>query len=323
MNKYGFGAFTYNTSTHPKSQTMKYLFSLLIISSFLSCTDHIDSPAELWITSPITIDNITGCKISAYKGEQFDGIIPTSIGGVKVLEIGSGINSQSILPNPQDTSIHTLDFSKAHHLHTIGSNAFYGNKHIKSIILNKTLKSIEYGAFADCKGLSEIGWNKDLRKIGEGAFYNCDNLESVIIPNKVDSIIAFAFYSCSGLKEVKFSDKLTHIGERAFANATKIEALNFPKHLTFIGTKAFLNCAKVKSLTLPSSLIEINDKAFFRCSGLTTLTIENTSGIKIGKDTFSATPLQTSQEAIVHYPKSAIYPEMEHWKSLDVRWMAE
>ena len=307
---------------------MKFSLILLATIALFSCQQKsIDVKADLWHTVAVKAQHDStktiGCKITSYDGKHFDGIIPTHIGGERVLEIESLVNAKSILSFPNDTSLTTLDFSKAHYLRSIGSNAFYGQKYITTIILNKRIERIEEGAFADCRRLENIAWGKNINFIGEASFYNCDGLKSVTIPEKVDSLHPFAFYACGGLEEVIFSPKVTYIGERAFANCSRVKEINLPKSLTFIGTKAFLNHRQVKTITIPAKVVEIGDKAFLNCTQLASLTIKNKSGIKINDNTFLSCPIMTSENAVIYYPKEANYPEMEHWQELKGRWLAE
>lgn len=305
------------------------LFSLVILSVFAlqSCTQSkIEASLENWHTENIYKSSdsviIIGCRITAYTATRFDGIFPTYIDGKKVIEIVGDENIKSIFSNPQDTLLKHLDFSNAHYLKSIKNNAFYGCKYVYEVKLNDKLEYLGDGAFADCISISHLEWGEHIKYIGGGAFYNNDQLTSVILPESLDTLDEFAFYACSRLQNVSFNKNLRYIGERAFANSQQIKSLELPKTITFIGEKAFLNLAQVTSVTLGKDIEKVRNKAFYQCKKLSTLRIKGTQ-TSIEKDSFSSTPLMTETSSVIHYPKSANYPEMEYWDQLKARWLAE
>jgi len=306
---------------------MRIILIFLVSCTLMSCSPTgIDASGDLWATSPIYNQDSTlliGCRVTAFKGRHFDGIIPTSVDGTKILEIKSLTHAKSILPHPKDTSLTTIDCTNAHYLKTIGDDAFYGISHLRKIILNDGLERLENGAFADCRNIENIVWNKEINFLGEAVFYNCDKLITLIIPEKVDSISAFAFYASENIENVIFNSRVNYIGERAFANCTKVKAINLPKSLTFIGKKAFLNHGQVSTLTIPENVVEIDDQAFFNCRNLSELTVKNKTGTIIGPKTFQSAPINISEQAVIYHPKGTNYPEMEHWKSFKAKWRAQ
>ena len=83
---------------------------------------------------------------------------------------------------------------------SIGANAFYGMKNLKTIELSGTVKVIGSFAFA-YSGLQSVGIEYGVETLGSYAFYECDDLETVVIPQSVTSIGDQAFAD-SGLQRV-------------------------------------------------------------------------------------------------------------------------
>ena len=91
----------------------------------------------------------------------------------------------------------------------IGSDAFYGNKKVRYIILPDGLNEIGENAFNGCENLT--GTKEGMRlvtipdgvtKIGNNSFYGCDRLYKVQIPTSVTSIGISAFESCGTLEDI-------------------------------------------------------------------------------------------------------------------------
>ena len=308
-----------------KKQLKISLFILLSIALFSCVHKSIDGRSEDWMTEAMyeNLDSLSpiGCRIVAFTGERFNGIIPTTVNGQDVLEIAGKERIKSILPNRKDSLLTTLDFTNAHYLKAIKNDAFYGCVYVQSVHLNKALKHLGNGTFADCNSIQHVEWGNKISYIGEGAFYNNDQLVSITLPDNLDTLGAFSFYACSRLEEVNFNKKLRYIGERAFANSGEINALNLPKKITYIGQKAFLNLRKVNSVVLHSQVTTVEDQAFFQCLKLSDLTVKGAC-TNISARTFAATPLMTDSQSKIHYTKAANYPEMEHWDQLKATWLA-
>ena len=302
------------------------LFLLLVVSIACSRKNNVPS-GSTWDIEDVFASNdsneVLGCRIVAYNNSTFDGKFPTSINHKKVLEIASQRPVKSIFIHSADTSTKVLDFSACSYLSSIHSDAFYGCNTIKNIILNKKLQKVGNGAFADCRSINNIIWGNKIKTIGEGAFYNSDQIERVSLPTELDSLMPYAFYGCNKLKTIEFNKKLCYIGQRAFANSSLIEEINLPKSVKYIGERAFLNCKQVKNITLRSQIQTIGDKAFYNCKKLMKLNIKSDTIVNIGNNTFGNTPLMTSADSKVFYPKEFNYPEENNWSKVTAIWLAK
>ncbi len=302
------------------------LYSLIII--FIQCSTpdyHVNGKDwEIEVIKSISADNSAKtCRILGYRGESFNGIFPSTIDDMRVEEIvGGQEEKQNIFKTKLDSSLTILDFSQAKYLKLIGKEAFYGCRQVKKIILNKNLERIGEGAFADCRNVEEIHWGEAIRKIGDGAFYNNNHLREIRLPEALDSLAPFAFYACDSLRKVICNDKLSYIGERTFANCFAMKDLSLSKSLKFIGKRAFLNCAGISSVTLHEKIEVVDNEAFSRCSKLSSVKIK-ASNTSIEAKTFASTPLSTSTNAQLLYPKTADYIDQIYWKDLMCRMIAE
>ena len=68
----------------------------------------------------------------------------------------------------------------------IGSSAFRNLSNINSVALPEGITKIEEGAFANCTQLSTVNLPSALTEIGAHAFYNCDLIETITIPKSLE-----------------------------------------------------------------------------------------------------------------------------------------
>ena len=90
---------------------------------------------------------------------------------------------------------------------SIGNDAFYKCKSLKSIVIPDSVKSIGIEAFAWCENLKSIEIPDSVESIGSFTFENCRSLKSIIIPDSVDSIGYGVFTWCKSLKSMTFKGK--------------------------------------------------------------------------------------------------------------------
>jgi|GEM_PF-1740325 len=147
-----------------------------------------------------------------------------------------------------------------YNLKTIGSNAFYKCRGIRSVSIPNSVTKIGASAFYECNAINTLKLSDGLTTLGESAFYNCKNLPSITIPNGVISIPASCFNGCEGIKAVLFPNSVTTIGNSAFSGC-RIDTIYLPNTVTVIGDEAFSSCP-VKSIILSNSLTSIGRSAF-------------------------------------------------------------
>jgi serine/threonine protein kinase len=254
----------------------------------------------------------TGYVITGYTGDLTSFMIPESISGHPVTEIGEeafeGSDIQSVAIPRGVTVIRDWAFSECESLSYVG--------------LPEGLITIEMDAFLDCTSLTDITLPSSLREIGSAAFLFC-NLTKIDIPAGVEQIgnIAFVTYD-SVFKEmtidesnpyytvvdnvlftkdmetlVAFPDGITGsytvpdgvktIGDDAFYWATVSEVV-LPDSVTDIGMYAFAYAKNLENITIPESVETIGANAFAQCDSLESITIGKDC-IVDGKDSLSCT----------------------------------
>lgn len=152
--------------------------------------------------------------------------------------------------------------------------------------IQKGVKIIAGGAFANCADLSAINLPNSLMTIGDGAFYGCGELTNVIIPNSLLYICDDAFRDCDELLTVKIGLYVKSIGKGAFAECAKLLTVALPDSVTSIGDEVFFDCPNLRDVTIPNGVHHIGKKSFYKCIGMTNITIGN-DVVSIGESAFS------------------------------------
>ena len=179
-------------------------------------------------------------KITGYKGNETDIVIPEYIDGYQVTAIGESAFSSCSFEN---------------------------------VILPDSIKTIEEEAFSYCSNLESITLPQALNSINYGVFSQCSNLSSINIPDSVTVIEDFAFFACYNLENIKLPDNLTSIGDEAFNGCYSFTSIEIPDSVTDIGQRAFFDCSDLQSVTLPAGITTIKDFTFAYCGNLGTLII--------------------------------------------------
>ena len=193
----------------------------------------------------------------------------------------------------------------------------FTDPYMTSIVISKTIRKIDKGAFYRCNRLDSIvvvedntvydsregcnaiietstnklicGCNttvipQDVTIIGSNAFSG-SGIKSIVIPIGVQSIGDYAFFDCNNLVSVVLPDSLRSINENAFQWCRRLSEIVIPSKVDYIGKGAFANCDNLTSITLSDSLRMIGEDAFRGCNSLSELVIP--SGVKyIGAGAF-------------------------------------
>lgn len=228
----------------------------------------------------------TSVEITGYTGSETDVVIPSTLDGYDVTQIGNGAfqynSSLTSIDIPDSvTSIGTASFlgcssltsiDLPESLTSIGVRAF-NRSGLTSIKLPTSVVSIGDDAFRGCSNLASIEFPDGLVSIGHYAFSGCSSLISIDIPNNITSIGLRAFEYCSSLSSVNLPDKLTGIGAGLFMGCTSLTNINVPDSVTYIGKAGFAGCSSLTDIDLPDSFTSIGDLAFSGCTSLTNIDI--------------------------------------------------
>ncbi len=211
-----------------------------------------------------TIEN-GECTITKYTGSRINVIVPDFIENTPVTRIGSQCfyNNDKITSVVLPDSVTYLDYY-----------AFSGCEGLRAINLPQNLKTIATHAFFGCRGLGTITIPASItiETIGSHAFSCCYSLKTITIPS-VKKIDPSAFEYCRQLESITFSESLTELRECAFVECNSLTEVSLPDSLLKIGYSAFRGCTSLPSIQLPGQLTTIGEKAFENCESLTSVTL--------------------------------------------------
>ena len=120
----------------------------------------------------------------------------------------------------------------------IGRYAFADNKNLVKVQIDCDYDLAEESLFFGDKALKTVILNGKVTVIPESTFYGCLSLQKFKIPRTVRSIGDQAFYGCERITNVSFGSSLESIGKEAFYN-TGIKIVTIPDSVQSIGDNAF------------------------------------------------------------------------------------
>lgn len=220
------------------------------------------------------------CVITKYTGSTRNLVIPSSLDGYKVVEIGE-----------------YAFFDKEESI---------GNKNLRSVEIPATVKKIGKFAFNACSGLNTVVLADGIEIVEEGAFFNCTYLATINLPDSITYIGRNILHDTKImplLPQYEREDPMLPATEPIFdmSNWTN-GALYIGKHLLGVdltkagsfsvkeGTKtiageAFYWCDKLTSITIPNGVVSIGEYAFYNCDGIKSLYLPD-SITAIGQSAF-------------------------------------
>ena len=236
------------------------------------------------------------------------------------LTIIGSLNGYDIKVLNELPNLSVLDMENVN-LEIMPSYTFRGKTSLTSIVMPKTLKTIEYEAFvasgltgnliipesvttigerafSECSGLTgNLTIPESVTTIGRSAFSGCSGFTgSLTIPESVTIIGEWAFLECSGLTgNLTIPESVTTIEGYAFSGCSGLTGnLTIPENVTTIGYAAFGGCSGLTgNLTIPESVTTIEGYAFSGCSGLTNIYCKSPVPPQIGLSVFGPTSSKT------------------------------
>lgn len=154
---------------------------------------------------------------------------------------------------------------------SIGTNAFYFNGHITSVVIPEGVKDVGYSAFFLCGSLANISLPNSLEKVDTYAFSTFTSTAFRQIPASLKWIGDYAFTG-SSFSALDLPDGLTHIGSYAFQRST-VQSVSIPESVTEYGANIFLDCKNLSYVELPSNMTEIPQNMFWGTSSLKRISI--------------------------------------------------
>mmetsp|Transcript_23451 Transcript_23451/g.33496 ORF Transcript_23451/g.33496 Transcript_23451/m.33496 type:complete len:304 (-) Transcript_23451:327-1238(-) len=157
-------------------------------------------------------------------------------------------------------------------------------RHETFITIDKSIKSIPAGAFANHPNIIEVLCHDEVEKIEQEAFWKCPSLRRVIMPG-VEVVEGWAFNECIALTDLE-CNKLEIIQKGAFIRCRSLRRINLPS-ARIVVRSAFAECVALADARFGSKLERIEGMTFTRCISLERITIPLKDGIIPNEDTFS------------------------------------
>lgn len=234
----------------------------------VSVVTGLESAADLEAKADYTyLKREGGIAITTYRGKDQEVVIPETIDGQPVVEIGDNAFNRSYPGDRQITKV-SIPASVA----TIGARAFFCPSLAEvNFAQGSRLESIGEGAFTSCN-IAQLALPDGLREIGDRAFHNCHPLASVRIPSSVSRIGCEAF-GCNPSSAWRRS-LLTEGWEPAMFSLERIDVDEDNEHYTSSGgvllTKDLKGIIRVPvpaagTYVVPDGVIKIDVAAFEGC----------------------------------------------------------
>jgi len=217
-----------------------------------------------------------------------------------------GKDRNTIVTYPVPESITIPAEVKGFKVISIGYQAFYEAKGIKSVVIPEGVTSIDTHAFRECNNLASFTFPKSLKECGLDSFEDC------------------AFGATVHISDLKSwcNVSLTNwglYGWRLFLNGEEVKDLVIPDGVTSIGesmqhVSPLSNCASLTSVTIPSSVTKMY-APFSGCSNLTSVTTFAEEPVAIYAGFPNAT--NSIDNATLYVPKGskAAYESADYWKA--------
>lgn len=265
---------------------MLLLFALLasIVTSAYAEETVVPYPV---VGGNIYFDTATGTIVYADDSVK-EAVIPATINGVDVVEIGS--YSFETDPSYEDTLKRVV---LPDTVTKIGYEAFYYRTGLEEVIFSANLELIECDAFYNCSSLKNISLPDSLRVIEGQAFAGCELLTKVELPNGIEKVATCAFSQCTNLAEINLPRSVKSVGasilaETAFfldesnwedgclyldnwllyVNKDGRTELEVQKGTIGIAGAIASNQTSIKEVNLPKSLKYVGTQAFSGCTGI-------------------------------------------------------
>lgn len=243
-------------------------------------------------------DAATG-TIRHYLGKGGEVVIPRSIGGVTVENIGLSAFSNLTIA-------------------TVASGTA-ANETLQSVVIPETVKTIEDSAFLQCETLKKVECYGAVELLGIRAFENCKALEEVIFVNGLKEMGVYCFNYCESLVKVDFNGKLKNLPEGAFVGC----GFNTEQILDYetVGGLAFKECKALPSARVTAKVQSFGAGVFVDALALKTVYFERPDPSILGGE-IQFTPSVTGLKIVL--PKTATDEEVKGFVSgMQLNMLAE
>lgn len=269
----------------------------------------------------------TAAILVGYVGQEKEVKIPSSIDGLKVIEIAD----EAFMNNTQITEV-----TATNNITKIGDRVFMGCTSLKEVKAIKSVTSMGEAVFEGCTSLTDVTIPDTVVNIPARTFFGCTsladvephkNLKSVspdaltgsaweknqpdgalafgricygykgnvtnlVIPEGVSIIESYAFLGCEQIKTVEFGEDVEEIGLYAFQNCVNLEKMVCSSAVSVIKAGAFKGCSSLKEADFSECTISaIGYESFAGCTSLKTVKLQETLS-EIGARAFQDTAIK-------------------------------
>ena len=219
-------------------------------------------------------------RLTGYTGGAERVVIPSTIGGYPVTEIGRSAFYQS--GNLRNVTI-------PESVESIGNFAFAGCGALQNVTISAKTAAVGGLAFYETPWLAAQSADNGWVRIGGSDHYvytgadtrveipahirsfdfNCSpTVTEVVLPEGITAIGDHAFQMCDKLRSVTFPESLKSVGDGAFAFCESLRGADLPERVRSIGRDAFYQCSSLRSVTIPQGVKTIEDFTFTYCASL-------------------------------------------------------
>ena len=245
-----------------------------------------------WGYNLTTVNGVQKAIIISYSGAGGSIVVPATVGGYDVYQIGAGTTYGLVFNNDNISANSTLTISGTPKI--ISNYAFYACKNLSgSLVIPDSVETIGDNAFAQLTNssyqpcITSLTLPANIKTIGSSAFaYSCSG--TLTIPNGCLSIADRAFSQCKFTGDLVIPDTVTTLGISAFYVAGfSGGTLSLSNGLTSLGNNTFERCGFTEVVKWPTNLQSIGESCFADNKSWTKLELPN--GLKsVGQSAFSA-----------------------------------
>ncbi len=222
-------------------------------------------------------------RLEGYRGKEPTVLIPETIAGVPVTEIGQRAFEGEL----EKYGITSITIPKT--VKVIGASAFANNKLLTNVTFeeNSELQTISSECFAGCESLENVTLPNSLMNIQSMAFYGCNSLASITLPKNVVAFASDAVMECETLANIFVEQENRNYksenGVLFQKNGIVLEcypcgktdfAYSVPESVLEIQSFAFMGNKHLRSVYM-SEVAVVRQYAFLGCENLSTINCDN------------------------------------------------
>lgn len=147
----------------------------------------------------------------------------------------------------------------------IGTEAFYQNKFLQSVIIPHSISEIDDYAFASCSSLINITQKGtqnfvDTIRLGEAVFHNCQKIQNINFPRLIEFQFGSDnhFVNCVNLEQLSII-AAEYIGNCSFRNCIKLNTLMLDGEICF-NHATFKSASNVDNFYVFGKVVNVEDK---------------------------------------------------------------